>query len=78
MSINFHCRRYQFITTFSAARKTLLKYLLKIKSIRLGIRNMQCMLKAFAQCLQWQIDPETGQRTKAVLPVLARSTAGDY
>jgi hypothetical protein len=29
--------------------------------------NMQCMLKGVcAQCLQWQIDPETGQRTKAV------------
>jgi NADPH-dependent glutamate synthase beta subunit-like oxidoreductase/NAD(P)H-flavin reductase len=29
--------------------------------------NMQCMLKGVcAQCLQWQIDPETKQRTKAV------------
>ncbi|HVY53397.1 MAG TPA: hypothetical protein VHA13_02640, partial [Gammaproteobacteria bacterium] len=29
--------------------------------------QMQCMLKGVcAQCLQWQIDPETGQRTKAV------------
>lgn len=28
---------------------------------------MQCMLKGVcAQCLQWQIDPETGCRTKAV------------
>lgn len=28
---------------------------------------MQCMLKGVcAQCLQWQIDPETGERTKAV------------
>ena len=28
---------------------------------------MQCMLKGIcAQCLQWQIDPESGQRTKAV------------
>jgi hypothetical protein len=28
---------------------------------------MQCMLKGVcAQCLQWQIDPTTGQRTKAV------------
>lgn len=28
---------------------------------------MQCMLKGVcAQCLNWQIDPETGQRTKAV------------
>lgn len=29
--------------------------------------TMQCMLKGVcAQCLQWQIDPETGKRTKAV------------
>ena len=28
---------------------------------------MQCMLKGVcAQCLQWQIDPETGKRTRAV------------
>ncbi|HJN38127.1 MAG TPA: FAD-dependent oxidoreductase [Gammaproteobacteria bacterium] len=28
---------------------------------------MQCMLKGIcAQCVQWQLDPETGQRTKAV------------
>ena len=28
---------------------------------------MQCMMKGVcAQCLQWQIDPQTGQRTKAV------------
>jgi len=28
---------------------------------------MQCMLKGVcSQCLQWQIDPETGERTKAV------------
>ena len=28
---------------------------------------MQCMLKGVcAQCLQWQVDPETGERTKAV------------
>lgn len=29
--------------------------------------TMQCMLKGVcSQCLQWQIDPKTGQRTKAV------------
>lgn len=29
--------------------------------------HMQCMLKGVcAQCLQWQIDPDTGERTKAV------------
>ncbi|HKK13779.1 MAG TPA: hypothetical protein VKA14_03885, partial [Gammaproteobacteria bacterium] len=28
---------------------------------------MQCMLKGVcSQCLQWQIDPATGERTKAV------------
>ena len=28
---------------------------------------MQCMLKGVcAQCLQWQVDPVTGKRTKAV------------
>ena len=28
---------------------------------------MQCMLKGVcAQCLQWQIDPQTGSRTRAV------------
>ena len=28
---------------------------------------MQCMLKGVCgECLQWQIDPETGKRTKAV------------
>jgi hypothetical protein len=28
---------------------------------------MQCMLKGVcSQCLQWQIDPATGKRTKAV------------
>ena len=28
---------------------------------------MQCMLKGVcAQCLQWQVDPKTGKRTKAV------------
>ena len=29
--------------------------------------SMQCMLKGVcSQCLQWQVDPETGERTKAV------------
>jgi hypothetical protein len=29
--------------------------------------TMQCMLKGVcAQCLQWQVDPQTGERTKAV------------
>lgn len=56
-------RRYQ------AARKTLHQnYFLKDPKVLGSVYgNMQCMLKGVcAQCLQWQIDPETGQRTKAV------------
>lgn len=57
------------LRTFQTARKTTLKQLLikdpKVFGSVYG--NMQCMLKGVcAQCLQWQIDPETGQRTKAV------------
>jgi len=54
---------------FQAARKTVLKeYLLNNPTVLGSVYgNMQCMLKGVcAQCLQWQIDPETGQRTKAV------------
>jgi NADPH-dependent glutamate synthase beta subunit-like oxidoreductase/NAD(P)H-flavin reductase len=54
---------------FQAARKTSLKaYLPKDPKVFGSVYgNMQCMLKGVcAQCLQWQIDPETGQRTKAV------------
>lgn len=54
---------------FQAARKTLLKeHLVKDPKVFGSVYgNMQCMLKGVcAQCLQWQIDPETGKRTKAV------------
>ena len=54
---------------FQAARKTILKnHLLKDPKVVGSVYgNMQCMLKGVcAQCLQWQIDPETGRRTKAV------------
>jgi hypothetical protein len=54
---------------FQAARTTTLKTeLVKDPKIFAGVYgNMQCMLKGVcAQCLQWQIDPETGERTKAV------------
>lgn len=54
---------------FQAARKTELKeHLVKDPKVFGSVYgNMQCMLKGVcAQCLQWQIDPETGQRTKAV------------
>ncbi len=57
------------LRSFQAARKTSLKnYLLKNPKVFGSVYgNMQCMLKGVcAQCLQWQIDPETGQRTKAV------------
>lgn len=54
---------------FQDARKTSLKEFL-IKGPRIVgsvYSTMQCMLKGVcAQCLQWQVDPETGQRTKAV------------
>ncbi len=57
------------LRSFQAARRDKLKPILikdpKIFGSVYG--NMQCMLKGVcAQCLQWQIDPETGQRTKAV------------
>lgn len=59
----------ELLRRFQAARKTLLKdYLVKDPKVFGSVYgNMQCMLKGVcAQCLQWQIDPETGQRTKAV------------
>jgi NADPH-dependent glutamate synthase beta subunit-like oxidoreductase/NAD(P)H-flavin reductase len=54
---------------FQEARKTQLKPLLIKDPPVFGsvYSTMQCMLKGVcAQCLQWQIDPETGKRTKAV------------
>lgn len=57
------------LRTFQSARKTTLKHqLIKDPKVFGSVYgNMQCMLKGVcAQCLQWQIDPETGQRTKAV------------
>jgi NADPH-dependent glutamate synthase beta subunit-like oxidoreductase/NAD(P)H-flavin reductase len=59
----------ELLRRFQTARKTLLKeYLIKDPKVFGSVYgNMQCMLKGVcAQCLQWQIDPETGQRTKAV------------
>lgn len=59
----------ELLRRFQAARKTQLKeYLRKDPQVFGSVYgNMQCMLKGVcAQCLQWQIDPETGQRTKAV------------
>jgi NAD(P)H-flavin reductase len=54
---------------FQQARNNELKpFLIKNPSIQGSVYStMQCMLKGVcAQCLQWQIDPETGKRTKAV------------
>jgi NADPH-dependent glutamate synthase beta subunit-like oxidoreductase/NAD(P)H-flavin reductase len=58
-----------FLRRFQEARMTQLKEFL-VKEPRISgsvYSTMQCMLKGVcAQCLQWQIDPETGRRTKAV------------
>lgn len=57
------------LRTFQEARKLHLKeFLLKDPRVFGSVYStMQCMLKGVcAQCLQWQIDPETGLRTKAV------------
>ncbi len=54
---------------FQEARKLQLKeFLVKEPGVWGSVYStMQCMLKGVcAQCLQWQIDPETGKRTKAV------------
>lgn len=54
---------------FQKARSHFLKnYLIKDPRVFGSVYStMQCMLKGVcAQCLQWQVDPETGKRTKAV------------
>ncbi len=51
------------------ARRAALGQYLSKNPVAIGSANsvMQCMLKGVcAQCLQWQIDPATGLRTKAV------------
>lgn len=58
-----------FLQHFQEARKNQLKpfFIKNPKVIGSVYSTMQCMLKGVcAQCLQWQIDPETGKRTKAV------------
>ncbi len=58
-----------FLKQLQEARKTRLKeFFVKDPRIQASVYStMQCMLKGVcAQCLQWQIDPETGKRTKAV------------
>lgn len=59
----------ELLRRFQIARGGFLKdYLLKDPKIHGSVySHMQCMLKGVcAQCLQWQVDPETGLRTKAV------------
>jgi len=59
----------QLLKRFQEARKTHLKEIFVKDPLVQGsvYSTMQCMLKGVcAQCLQWQIDPETGKRTKAV------------
>ncbi|HSW93448.1 MAG TPA: pyridine nucleotide-disulfide oxidoreductase, partial [Gammaproteobacteria bacterium] len=58
-----------FLKKFQAARATELKtHFVKDPVVHASVYStMQCMLKGVcAQCLQWQMDPETGKRTKAV------------
>ncbi len=59
----------KLLREFQHARKNSLKpYLIKDpKTFGSVYSSMQCMLKGVcAQCLQWQVNPETGKRTKAV------------
>lgn len=58
-----------FLRTFKEAQQTFLKKIWQpnLTIIASVYSSMQCMLKGIcAQCLQWQIDPSTGERTKAV------------
>lgn len=59
------CLIKQFKTT---QQIFLQNYLIKKPKVIASVHSsMQCMLKGVcAQCLQWQIDPQTGERTKAV------------
>jgi NADPH-dependent glutamate synthase beta subunit-like oxidoreductase/NAD(P)H-flavin reductase len=60
---------YQLVSRFMQAREGVLReYLTHSPPITVAINGpMQCMLKGIcAQCLQWQIDPTTKHRTKAV------------
>jgi NADPH-dependent glutamate synthase beta subunit-like oxidoreductase/NAD(P)H-flavin reductase len=57
------------LRSFQQAREIELKnFLVKDPRVFGSVYStMQCMLKGVcAQCLQWQVDPETGKRTKAV------------
>jgi NADPH-dependent glutamate synthase beta subunit-like oxidoreductase/NAD(P)H-flavin reductase len=60
--------KFPFIRAMQKTKETLNHYFTKNpKWIASSYGPMQCMLKGVcAQCLVWQIDPTTGQRTKAV------------
>lgn len=64
------CGSYPLLAMLKPAFQSLFKNYCKKKQpkqIASVYGPMQCMLKGVcAQCLQWQIDPQTGQRTKAV------------
>lgn len=60
---------HRFVRLISSARKTFLNNYFTHNPLFIAsiYGPMQCMLKGVcAQCLQWQIDPATGKRTKAV------------
>jgi hypothetical protein len=59
----------ELLRRFQMARQAQFKeFLLKDPVVHGSVySHMQCMLKGVcAQCLQWQVDPQTGMRTKAV------------
>ncbi len=61
--------KYAFLKAFYTAKNSVLKpyFLNNPKFVASVYGPMQCMLKGVcAQCLVWQVDPDTGKRTKAV------------
>jgi NADPH-dependent glutamate synthase beta subunit-like oxidoreductase/NAD(P)H-flavin reductase len=59
----------RLVSKFKQAQQTFLEqYLIKKPQIIASVHSsMQCTLKGVcAQCLQWQVDPISGERTKAV------------
>ncbi|MFT3742064.1 MAG: FAD-dependent oxidoreductase [Gammaproteobacteria bacterium] len=61
--------KYPFLEAMQTALSTVLKHTLtqNPKIITSVYGPMQCMLKGVcAQCLVWQVDPQTGKRTKAI------------
>lgn len=60
---------HRLVKLLQSAKESILKNHLKndVQFIASIYGPMQCMLKGVcAQCLQWQLDPKTGKRTKAV------------